>query len=246
MALSLGLATALQGLMYYLATINFLLAVFNLVPAFPMDGGRVLRAALWRWTSDLHRATRTASAIGSGFGILMILFGVFEALTGAFIGGMWLVLIGLFIRSAAGMSYKQLRVRRALEGESLKRFIKQDIAAASPELTLNKLVEEYVYRYHDKLYPVVEGDQLKGCVFTNRIKSTNQDQWDRVTVSEVLEPCAGESTIDPDTDAMEALSAMRRNNISRLMVTRDGRLLGMIALKDMLDFLSMKMEMEQA
>jgi predicted transcriptional regulator len=106
-------------------------------------------------------------------------------------------------------------------------------------------VEDYVYRYHHKLYPVVQDEQLKGCVSTRQIKQTDREKWGRTTVQEVLEPCTEENTIDPDSDAVEALSAMRQNKTSRLLVSRGGRLMGVIALKDMLDFLSMKIELEQ-
>lgn len=247
LALGLDLSIAFTGLTHYLAVINIFLALFNIVPAFPLDGGRVLRAALWRWKGDLRRATRTAAAIGGGFGILLMVYGGLQFFGGAFIGGMWLFLIGLFIRGAAQMSYKQLQIRRALEGEPLKRFMKPNPVTASPSLSLKDLVEDYVYRYHYKLYPVVEGDRLKGCVSTRQIKSMDREKWENTTVGEVLESCSQENTIDPDTDAVEALSTMRKNHTSRLLVTKDGHnLLGIIALKDMLDFLSMKIELEQS
>lgn len=242
----LDLSVAFSGLTHYLAVINFFLALFNMIPAFPLDGGRVLRAGLWKWKGNLRQATRIAAAIGGGFGILLIVLGVLQFFGGAFIGGMWLFLIGLFIRSAANMSYKQLQIRRALEGEPLKRFMKPDPVIARPSLSIKELVEDYVYQYHYKLYPVVEQDQLKGCVSTRQIKSMDREKWADTTVSDVLEPCSEANTIDPDADAVEALSTMGENNTSRLLVSKGGRLLGIIALKDMLDFLSMKIELEQS
>lgn len=242
----IDLPVAVSGLMRYLYLINFFLALFNLMPAFPLDGGRVLRAGLWKWKGNLRWATRTASTIGSGFGIMLIFFGVLQVLKGAFVGGMWLFLIGLFIRSAASMSYMHLQIRRALEGEPLKRFIKSDPVTVPPSLTLKELVENYIYRYHHKLYPVAEGDRLKGCVSTRQIKSIDRDQWDRITVDQVLEPCSSKNTIAPDIDAVEAFATMRQNNTSRLLVSEHGRLVGIIALKDMLDFLSMKIELEES
>ena len=240
----LNLSTAASGLFSYLAAINVLLAVFNLVPAFPLDGGRILRAGLWKWKGDLRRATRTAASIGGGFGIFLIILGVLQVLSGRFLGGMWLFLIGLFIRNAASMSYRQLQVRRALEGESLGRFMNPNPVTASPSMTIKELVDDYIYQYHYKLYPVVENDQLKGCVSTRQVKSVERDEWDNTTVNQILEPCSLENTIAPDTDAVKALATMRKNNISRLMVTEGQRLVGIIALKDMLDFLSMKIELE--
>jgi CBS domain-containing protein len=241
----LNLSIAVSGLLQYLAMINFFLAMFNLIPAFPLDGGRILRALLWKWKGSLRAATRTAAAIGGGFGIFLIVLGVLQVLGGGFVGGMWLFLIGLFIRSAANMSYRQLQIRRALEGEPLKRFMTTNPVTATPSMTLKDLVENYVYQYHHKLYPVVEGDQLQGCITTRQIKSIDRDSWAFTTVGEVAEPCSDHNTIDPDSDAVQALAAMRQNNASRLLVSKDQHLVGIIALKDMLDFLSMKIELEE-
>jgi CBS domain-containing protein len=244
-AAAMNLGVAVDGLMRYLAMINLLLAIFNLMPAFPLDGGRVLRAVLWKWKGNLRRATRTAAAIGGGFGIFLIVLGVLQVLGGSFVGGMWLFLIGLFIRSAANMSYQHLQIRRALQGEPLRRFMTPNPVTAKPSMTLRDLVENHVYRYHHKLFPVVDDDDhLRGCVTTRQIKSVDREQWKTTAVDQLIEPCGRENTIDADTDAVQALSLMRQNNASRLMVSEGDRLVGIISLKDMLDFLSMKIELE--
>jgi CBS domain-containing protein len=236
---------AVNGVMAYLGLINVFLALFNLVPAFPLDGGRVLRAALWAWKNNLRWATRVASAIGEGFGILLIVWGVMRVLNGFFIGGMWFFLIGLFIRSAAKMSYRQLLLRRALEGESLDRFMNRDPVTVSPETNLDRLVDAYIYRYHHKLFPVVADDRLIGCITTRQVKEIPRDQWRQTTVGELAADCSDENTIEPGSDAVKALARMHRNNTGRLMVVRDNRLIGIITLKDLLNFLSMKVELEE-
>ncbi len=241
-----GWSIPFTGIMGYLGMINLLLAVFNLAPAFPLDGGRILRAALWSWKKDLRWATRIASRFGEGFGVLLIVLGILRVLNGFVVGGMWFILIGLFIRSAAKMSYQQLLTRRALEGESLRRFMKSEPVTVSKETTIDRLVEDYVYRYHHKLYPVVEGDRLLGCITTRQIKETPRERWSRTTVGEAAQKCGEENTITPDTDAVEALASMHRSGAGRLMVVEGGRLMGIIALKDLLDFLSMKIEFERA
>jgi Zn-dependent protease/CBS domain-containing protein len=233
--------TAVAG---YLAMINLVLAVFNLLPAYPLDGGRILRAALWAWKGDLRRATRIASQVGSGFGIALILLGVLRLLGGSFIGGMWLALIGLFIRTAAHMSYRQLLVRRALEGEPVSRFMSTDPVTVAPSATVEAVVEDYVYRFHHKLYPVVADGRLTGCVTTRQVKEVPRAQWARTTVGEIAVDCSPENTLAPDTDAVKALAAMQKNGASRMMVVRDGRLEGIVALKDLLGFLSLKIEFE--
>jgi Zn-dependent protease/CBS domain-containing protein len=240
-----GWATAVIGVMGYLGMINLVLAVFNLVPAFPLDGGRILRAALWGWKGNLKRATRIASRIGEGFGILLIVLGILRVLGGLFIGGMWFFLIGLFIQNAAKMSYRQLLTRRALEGEALQRFMNPNPVTVTADTRLDRLVEDYIYRYHHKLYPVVEGDRLAGCVTTRQVKATPRDRWADTTVRELAEGCSAENTISPTADAVDALARMHRNSIGRLMVVEDGRLKGIIALKDLLQFLAMKIELEE-
>ncbi len=230
----------------YLGMINLLLALFNLIPAYPMDGGRILRAALWGWKGDMRWATRIASRIGVLFGGLLMVFGGLRFLSGAFLNGMWLFLIGLFIRGAAKASYQQLVTRRALEGEPLDRFMKSDPVTVPPQMNIGQLVNEYFLKQNFKLYPVVEGDRLIGCITTGQVKEVPREEWPNRTVAEIVAQCSPENTIEPRTDAVEALAAMRRNNTSRLMVVRDNRLLGVVTLKDMLDFLSMKIELEEA
>jgi Zn-dependent protease/CBS domain-containing protein len=235
---------AINGVVAYLAMINGLLAAFNLVPAFPLDGGRILRSALWGWKGNLRWATRISSTIGGGFGIFLIIIGFVRILSGNFIGGMWLGLIGLFIQGAAKMSYQQLITRRALEGEPLKRFMETNPITVPESITVDQLVEDYIYRYHFKMFPVVNSRRLVGCITTKEIKEIPREDWNRKTVGEIANRCSGENTIEPDADAVRALSAMRRNNASRLMVVEGDRLVGIIALKDMLEFLNLKVELD--
>ncbi len=237
--------TALIGVLGYLAMINFLLAVFNLVPAFPLDGGRILRSVLWSWKGNLRWATRISSYIGSGFGLLLVFYGILRVFSGYVVGGMWLFLIGMFIHGAAKMSYQQLLTRQALQGEPLKRFMTENPVTVSPSVSLKELVEDYVYRYHFKLFPVVEDGKLMGCISTRQIKEIPQEEWPRKKVGELSTQCSSANTIEPDADAVEALSAMRRNGASRLMVVEQGRLIGIISLKDMLEFLNLKVELDQ-
>jgi CBS domain-containing protein len=171
--------------------------------------------------------------------------GVFNVLRGNFIGGMWWSVLGLFLQGAAKMSYQRLVTRKALEGESVRRFMRSEPVTVKPNISLKALVEDYVYRYHFKMFPVVEdGNRLVGCITTKDVKELPREEWDRKTVGEVAERCTPENTIDPEKDATEALSMMNRNGTSRLMVVEEGRLKGIIALKDMLKFLSLKVELD--
>jgi len=242
---SAGMSRPVNGVVQYLAFINALLAAFNVIPAFPLDGGRVLRSILWAIKGNLRWATRISSWIGSSFGILLIILGIFTFFGGNFIGGMWWFLIGMFLHSAAKMSYQQLLTRRALEGESVRRFMKTDPVTVSPDITIERLVEDYVYVFHHKMYPVVsDDDRIKGCVTTRQIKEVPRDQWKQKRVGEIKISCSEDNTISPDTDAIEALSLMNRTATSRLMVTEGDRLAGVVSLKDMLKFLSLRVELD--
>ena len=241
-----GWPESVDGVVQYLAYINGLLAVFNLLPAFPLDGGRALRAILWGLWKNLRWATRVSSAVGFGFGVLFILLGVFQFLTGNVIGGIWLFLIGMYLQSAARASYQQILIRKALEGEPVRRFMKTDPVTVSPSISIRQLVEDYIYKYHFQMFPVVkDSDKLVGCITAKELKEIPREEWGQKTVGEVATKCSPGNTIEPQADAMQALSTMARTGSGRLMVIEENRLVGVITLKDMLKFLSLKLELEK-
>ncbi len=157
---AVGLAVPLSIVLQWLGFINTVLAVFNMVPAFPLDGGRAFRAALWHRYGDLARATRVAANVGSTFGLFLIAFGVFNLFTGNIVGGIWAALIGMFLRGAAAASYTQMLTRRALEGEPVRRFMTPRPETVPPNISLLTLVEDYMYRSYHQLYPVTEDGRL--------------------------------------------------------------------------------------
>jgi Zn-dependent protease len=240
----IGNSDAVIGVFKYLAVINGILVIFNMIPAFPLDGGRVLRAALWHRKQNLLEATRITSRIGIGFSYVLIGLGVISAITGNLVGGVWYFLIGMFLRGAATMSYQQLLMRRSFAGETVSRFMKTDPVTVPASVSIAILVEDYVYRHHYKMFPVVEGGTLTGCVTTKHIRGVPRDTWSLRTVAEITEACNPQNSIRPDVSAIDALSQMSRSRVSRLMVVEDGRLLGIITLKDLLQFLSLKTELE--
>ena len=239
-----GLPEPVTGVLDYLAFINLLLGGFNLIPAFPMDGGRMLRAALWYWRGDLRQATRIAAGAGKGFGLLLMALGMLNVVTGNFIGGMWWFLIGLFVRGAAEASYQQLVTRRLFEGEPVRRFMTHETVAVTPGLSLRSFVEDYVYDYHYDLFPVVADGRLIGCIGTRQVKTVPRHDWERMTVADLMMPCDEANTVDPGTDAIEAMALMNRTGASRLIVAVGDRLVGIVALKDMLELFSLKMDLE--
>jgi len=232
------------GVLLYLGWLNIILAAFNLIPAFPLDGGRVLRSILWQIKGDLRWSTHVASTFGSAFGLLLIVLGIVSFISGAFIGGVWYFLIGLFIRSASQMSYQQLLMRNALSGEEVERFMHEAPVTVPPATSIADLVNNYFYRYHYKMFPVSNGNGLVGCVTATRVKEVPRDEWNRHAVQELMIPCSQENAVSPHADAMEALSLMNRTGNSRLLVVDHEHLLGIVTLKDMLKFLALKIDLE--
>jgi Zn-dependent protease/CBS domain-containing protein len=240
-----GWPTPVVGVSNALAYINTVVAIFNLVPAFPLDGGRMLRAALWYFRKDMHAATRISSQMGSGFGIVLIVLGVFAFIQGNIIGGMWWFLIGIFLRGAAQSSYKPQVLHDMLHQQPISRFMRRDPKTVPPLVTVRAFVEDYVYQHHYKMFPVVEGSKLLGSVSTTDIRQVSKENWDSVKVRDVMKPCSDDNTISTDMKAEELLTSMMHpGRQSRYMVVDKGKLVGVIALKDVLELIALKMELE--
>ena len=160
--------------------------------------------------------------------------------------GIWFFLLGLFLRNAAQMSYQQLLLRRAFEGEPVSRFMQTNPVTVPRQVPVAELVQDYIYRHHYKMYPVLDDSgRLLGCVTARQVKELPREEWETTTVGALAKHCNPENVVRPDTDAMSALSAMSRNGVSRLMVAEGDQLLGILTLKDLLRFFSLKMELEQ-
>jgi len=237
---------AVQGTLWYLGYINGMLALFNLVPAFPLDGGRMLRAALWMWRGDLPWATGIAAGAGNVFGTMLIVLGVFGVMTGDFIGGMWRFLIGMFLRGAAAASYGEMIARTALEGVPISRVMNRDPIAVVPNISIAAFIDDFVYRHHHRSFPVTRQGLLAGCVGTEQAAKIDRSAWSTTPVERIMAPCGPEDVVGPKADALAALAQMRRSGRSRLWVVEEGRLVGVLSLHDMLELLAVKLELEGA
>jgi Zn-dependent protease/CBS domain-containing protein len=228
----------------YLALINGMVLLFNLIPAFPLDGGRVLRSILWGTTGDLRRATRWAAMAGQVFAWVLMAWGVVQFFSGNWLGGIWTGLIGLFLHRAAQSSYQQVLVRQALQGEPVRHFMTTEPIVVPPSLDLLHWVEDFVYRYHRKAFPVAADGHLQGLITTRALAGLPRAEWPQHRVGEVMRQDLRAVTISPDADALQALGKMQRTGLSRLLVTEGDRLVGVISLKDLLRFLDLKMHLE--
>ncbi len=234
------------GVLAYLGFINQLVAVFNLIPAFPLDGGRIFRSLMWAWKGNFRWATRIASQMGRGVSFVLIALGLLTMIQGNFIGGLWRFLLGMFLHNAAESSYQQLMIRQALAGEKVRQFMRPDPVTVPPTLTVQELVEAYIYRYHFKTFPVVSHGRLVGYVSTREVRALPRQEWKAYTVQDILLPCDADNTVGPRDDAMEALAKMSQTGLGRLLVVEGDRLVGVLALKDLLAFLALKVELEDS
>lgn len=238
-----GLSEPLQAVLQYLAFINLVLAIFNLLPAFPLDGGRVLRAALWHWSGDLVQATRSATSASALLAYALIAFGLAALFSGAVIGGFWQVLIGLFLLSAARGTYQQLMIKTALRDKTVATMMSRTIHAASPDDTLNDVAERIMLRHSVSFVPVTEGEHLLGYVDTSLLQKIDRENWDSTHIADIFVRSDATNTITPDvaTDALmrRIASGARR----KFLVAEGGRLLGVITLADLMAYLVVLQEL---
>ncbi len=236
---------AFRALVGYLSFINFLLAAFNMLPAFPLDGGRVLRSILWGITSSMRTATNVAVQIGSLFGLGMIIVGVIELFYGQVIEGIWLAVIGFFLRQAAMGSLQMVVMRQQLSGDKVRRFMTTDVVTVPLDMTVQTFVDNFVFHHRFNYYPVVDANgTFVGLLSARAPRSVQTDQWPVTPVSSVMTPADPSMTLDPETDAVDALSMLRVRPEHRAVVVQDNRPIGIVSLRDLLAFLALKIDLE--
>lgn len=241
-----AIATPPLAVIGYLGLINLILAIFNMLPAFPLDGGRAFRAVLWWFTGNMQRATLTAARVGSFFGMLFIVLGGYSALfAGNVVGGMWWVLIGLFLRGAAGAARVTEITRRYMQGEPVARFMVRDPIAVPLDLDLQSVVDNYIYRHFHDVYPVTDNEGVAfGVLHTKTVNRMAQQELSQTRVRDVMEPLGAENMIAPNFDAIRAINLMNRTGNARLLVVDHGHLVGIVTLRDMLRLLELKMDLD--
>ena len=242
-----GVSMPVYGVLKYLGLINAILAVFNMIPAFPLDGGRVFRSILWHKSGDIQKATKKASRYGSGFGTAFMIAGAFFLITGNIISGIWWILIGVFLKNASFASYQQVLLKSSLENQLISRFMITEPISVPSTITVRELVEDYFYKHHHKLFPVVDGEILQGVIELKDVKQVAPDKWDTVPVANIMQKLSHENTVPETMDAMGALARLQKLKRSRvLVISTGGQLLGILTLKDMLDYFTMKAELERS
>ncbi len=241
---STGSYAGLKAIASYLYQLNIILGSFNLIPGFPMDGGRVLRAVLWARSGDYLSATKKASKTGQGIALFFIFVGLFSLYTGH-MGSLWFLLIGWFLYTAAQSSYQQAANKGILSGIRVKDIMMRDVVTVSSEIRIPELVEDYFLSYGYGGFPVVEGETLVGIISLKEIKGLSKDKWADMRVRDVMQALAGPLTISEDEEVSEVFSRMVNEDRGRLLVINDGRLAGLITRSGIARYLQIKGELKR-
>jgi Zn-dependent protease/CBS domain-containing protein len=226
----------------YLALINALLAGFNLLPGFPLDGGRVLRAILWNKTGNLVKATNIAATVGRFMGWGFIAFGLFQVFAGNFIGGIWFALIGWFLSSSAEASRREVTLREQLSGVQVKEVMTINPVHISPDTSVTELVGNVFRKQHGRAVPVCENDKVVGIVTVTDVKELPQEKWAGTAVKEIMtsEPLY---SVTPDDDLNTALRFITKHDINQVLVLRGNECAGLVSRSDILTHLQMSQEL---
>ena len=235
--------TGIATILAFLTLINTVLALFNLVPAFPLDGGRVLRSIIWWRTGNLRRATKIASMFGTGFGGLLVALGVAQLFSGNTLGGTWQILIGLFLAAAASQARNQTATALSLKGASVADLMDRSPLSVPPGISVGELVRDYLYRQNRKFVIVAEGGQAMGYVGPEQIKKVPQSQWDETYVRAIAASFTHDTVVSPAAPAVEALRKLQSNGIGHLAVLEGSTLAGTVSEANFVNFLSVREEL---
>jgi Zn-dependent protease/predicted transcriptional regulator len=217
----------IKALFSYLAQINLIIGVFNLIPGFPMDGGRVLRSVIWEKKKNFYYATQKASSIGQKIALFFIIFGIFSILTGMS-GGLWLMLVGWFLYTAAQASYQQSTLQESLSGIKVRDIMVKDIVTLSSFITVDESVNNYFLRYGYGGFPIIDDGKFLGIVTLKEVKNIHRENWGKEKVADILVPHDKRWEVSPEDDVIKALELMIKEDKGRLVIIENNKLSGLI------------------
>ena len=214
---------------FYLALINVILAIFNLIPGFPLDGGRVFRSLLWRFSGNYQRSTRIATRTGQGVAFAFMLGGILMMVfLQEWIGGIWIIFIGWFLHNAASTSYRQVQWQEALRGITAAQVMTSHYVTVPPDITLKQLVEGYVLLRGQRFFLVADESGFKGILTLRNIKSIPQSNWNTTPVGDIMVPAGQIKVAHPEQDVLNITAEMSENAINQMPVVDKGRVIGLI------------------
>lgn len=225
------------GVAEALALMNFVLALFNLIPGFPLDGGRVLRSIVWRATGSYGRATRIAAVTGRFFGFAMIAFGIWEIFRGAFLNGLWIAFIGWYLGGAANSQLQMESARNAMDGHSVANAMRRDLPRIGAATTLQELADHFVLTESNGYFVVSDGFGGEGLITLSAIRAVPREQWAVTTAAQAMIPAASLPATTPDAGLGTALDKMGRDGVDELPVVQGGLIAGMLSREDLLHYL---------
>ena len=227
----------LLALARYLAYINLALALFNLIPGFPLDGGRGLRAIVWGLTGDFQRATRIAASVGRGFAFVFIFVGMWQVFGGNFVGGLWIIFIGWFLESAAVAQTQQVALQDLLTGHTVAEAMSRELTAVPADVTLQQLVDQHILTSGRRSFLVQRDQAVLGLLTLHHVVQIPRAQWGTSTAAQAMIPAARMKSARPDTELRAALAAMDRDGVSQLPVMVADHAVGILRREDILSFL---------
>jgi len=241
---NISVSDAVLAVTSYLYMLNIIVAVFNLFPGFPLDGGRVLRAGLWNHYKDLKKATRIASKFGKGFAYILMGFGILNLFATSFITGIWFIFIGLFLLEAADQSYKQVEMKKALAGIHVRDIMTRNVITVQAEVTLDKLVDDHFFKYRFTSFPVISDDMLVGLLTLHDVKEIPREKWARTPAVQAMIKLSDAILISPSAEVMAALAKMVGSGIGRLIVVEDHKVIGILSQRDIMRLFEVRIDLE--
>jgi Zn-dependent protease/predicted transcriptional regulator len=241
-ASAINLGVLATGPFLYLSIINLYLAVFNLVPGYPLDGGRVLRAFLWAVTNDIRRATRIASYVGQAFAFLLIFGGFYIVFVerAYWVNGLWFVFIGIFLQQVAAAGYENVVMHLTLSGVKVADVMTPDVVTVEATTMLDDLVNNYFMRYKHNKFPVVEDGAVIGVVALRDVQSVPRDSWDRTRTRAVTPPSDSRADVSPEMPAEDAIARMTEIRTGYLLVMEGAAIKGILTMRDLAGAIQMR------
>lgn len=230
----------LTAIAFWLGWINLVLAGFNLLPGFPLDGGRVLRSILWWRSGNLRRATKWASNAGRGLGFIFIFGGILLIFFGLWFNGLWLAFIGWFLINAAARSYQQVAFQHMLQGHTVREIMNRDCLTVSPDITIDKLVNDYILPSGNRCLVVATGSRIQGLITLQNIRAFPRRQWADKKAAEAMTPLDRIKWVQPDDDLASVLKILTEQYVNQLPVVEDGNIVGMVGRDNLLSFMNVR------
>jgi len=235
-----GTRSPLEGILFYLAVTNVLLGVFNLIPGFPFDGGRVLRSIIWKITGSLRQATRTASITGQIVAYLFIFWGIWQLFYGSFLNGIWGFIFGWFLLSAAQSANSQVMLESVLRGVTVGEVMNPKPTVVPANISLQRLVDEYFLPQGLRFALVMQADQLAGLITLSDIRHVPREQWGQIPVGQAMIPLERLHVVQPQQSLNDVLPLMAGRDVNQLPVVQNGAVVGILSRDAIVHYLEVR------